>query len=224
MNEEERERLVRDGYDAIADRYLAGVVGSRPHGPSYTRTIEWVHRLIARLPARATVLDVGCGPGLPVTAMLADAGHLVTGVDVSPRQIELARVAVPAAAFIASDVRDLEWSVSLDAVVVLYAISHLPRGEHCDLLRTIRRWLRPGGWLLINLACSGAVSRIEHDFLGYGVDNWTSSWDLATNERVLIEAGFEECERAVAREPMVYGGDDWLWVLARRSRHASILE
>ncbi|MBX9855339.1 MAG: class I SAM-dependent methyltransferase [Gemmatimonadaceae bacterium] len=39
------------------------------------------------LPARARVLDLGCGTGIPITATLLEAGCTVCGVDASPRMI-----------------------------------------------------------------------------------------------------------------------------------------
>jgi len=37
---------------------------------------------------------------------------------------------------------------AFDAVVSIYAIDHLPRERHRELFRRIRRWLRPGGFVL----------------------------------------------------------------------------
>jgi 2-polyprenyl-3-methyl-5-hydroxy-6-metoxy-1,4-benzoquinol methylase len=42
------------------------------------------------------VLDVGCGTG-SLSALLAAAGHRVTGVDLAPRMIEQARAKLAAA-------------------------------------------------------------------------------------------------------------------------------
>jgi trans-aconitate methyltransferase len=58
--------------------------------------------LLERLPSGADLLDLGCGAGLPTTARLAQR-FTVTGVDISPRQIERARINVPDATFINAD-------------------------------------------------------------------------------------------------------------------------
>jgi hypothetical protein len=55
--------------------------------------------LRGHLEQRSSVLDVGCGAGIPLTRMLAETFD-VTGVDISTRQIELARRNVPNARFI----------------------------------------------------------------------------------------------------------------------------
>lgn len=210
-------QLVRAGYDAIADQYLAGVTAARPHGPSYARTVEWTRRLLGRLPQGSTVLDIGCGPGVPVDAAIAEAGHRVVGIDLSPRQIDLASQSVPGATFFVADLRDIGVPEgSVDAIVALYSASHLPREAQGPAVATWTRWLRPGGWLLVNLACSDVASRVEENFLGLGTANWTSSWDLATNERLIRDAGLRVADREVLQEPAVYGSEHWLWTLATR--------
>ncbi|MCX5096466.1 class I SAM-dependent methyltransferase [Streptomyces sp. NBC_00365] len=60
--------------------------------------------------ARGTVLDLGCGSGVPVARALATAGHRVTGVDISEVQIRRAREFVPQAEFIRADATDLDFA------------------------------------------------------------------------------------------------------------------
>ena len=95
-------RVVADGYDAVAERYYAWSDAR----PSATRR-RWLAKALERIPLGADVLDLGCGAGVPMTRALA-AGRQVTGVDISARQIELARAAVPEATFIHADMTALE--------------------------------------------------------------------------------------------------------------------
>ena len=82
-------RIVADGYDAIAERYLAWSA----ERPSPTRS-AWLRRAVDAIPPDTDVLDLGCGAGVPMTRALAE-GRRVTGVDLSARQVELARTNVP---------------------------------------------------------------------------------------------------------------------------------
>ena len=51
----------------------------------------WASRLRTWLPGSPSdVLDLGCGTG-SIAVLLAEAGHRVTGVDLAPRMIQLAR-------------------------------------------------------------------------------------------------------------------------------------
>jgi SAM-dependent methyltransferase len=88
--------VVAQAYDRIAEIYL------RRFGDSAVRQF-WLDQLIARLPAGVRVLDLGCGAGLPVARDLQDRGFVVTGIDGSRRQIELARGNVPGPTFVQAD-------------------------------------------------------------------------------------------------------------------------
>src|SRR5712671_4487660 len=123
--------LVAAGYDVIAAGYLDR------YGSSRVRD-QWLGKLIALLPEKSRVLDLGCGPGVPVARELASCGHKVVGIDGSARQISFARLNVPDAHFIHADVTRVEIApASCDAVAAFYSITHIPRDEHADLLRRI---------------------------------------------------------------------------------------
>jgi SAM-dependent methyltransferase len=48
-----------------------------------------------QLPAHSSVLDLGCGTGLPFGKYIADKNHILRGVDFSENMIELAKKNVP---------------------------------------------------------------------------------------------------------------------------------
>jgi SAM-dependent methyltransferase len=102
--------IVARGYDFVAETYL------EQHGRSQVRD-RWLDELIRRLPPRARVLDLGCGAGVPVALRLTERGFDVLGIDVSIRQIELARINVPAAEFLQADMTGVGFApASFDAI------------------------------------------------------------------------------------------------------------
>lgn len=135
--------IVRQGYDKISYAYRTD------EGENMPSDYEgWLGELTPLLPAGAPVLELGCGCGVPVGRLLAEQ-YKVTGVDISPVQIERARRLVPAAHFLCADMAALEFPAeSFAAVVSFYAIIHLPVEEQPALFANIYRWLRPGGYLL----------------------------------------------------------------------------
>jgi 2-polyprenyl-3-methyl-5-hydroxy-6-metoxy-1,4-benzoquinol methylase len=197
--------LVARGYDAIAERYF------QQYGRSQVRD-RWLEELVALLPRRARVLDLGCGAGIPIARELATRGFGVTGVDSSARQIELARSSVPGAGFIHADMTNVEFATkSFDAVVAFYAITHVPREEHAILLRRIASWLEPGG---IFLASLGAASLPGSTEAWLGTHMFFSHYDAQANERLVRDAGFS-IERAEVIDEEKDDGR-FLWVIARR--------
>ncbi|MEZ4860546.1 MAG: class I SAM-dependent methyltransferase [Caldilineaceae bacterium] len=171
--------LVQQNYDRCAAAYEA----ARRDTAHPELTV-----LIDRLPSPAQVLDIGCGAGVPVAQTLAQH-FVVTGVDISAEQIRRAQNNVPNAQFIHSDIMALDFpAATFDAVVSFYAIFHLPREEHPELLRRIYTWLKPGGYLLATVTQFAEAAYTEDDFFG-GTMYW-SNYGLADYRHILQNLGF----------------------------------
>src|SRR5919109_1173881 len=117
-------RIVERGYDRIAEEY--------PDWASRVRVEErarYTQALLDSLPEGAAVLDLGCATGELLTKRLAER-FAVTGVDISERQIELAKRRVPKATFVRADMTEIRFPPeSFDAVAAFYSLTHLPREE-----------------------------------------------------------------------------------------------
>jgi SAM-dependent methyltransferase len=206
---DERKRTVEAGYDALAVTF--GEWGARVEGDPWARFLD---ELADRLPTGALVLDLGCGNGTKI-ARLADRFE-VTGVDISERQVRLARATVPTASFVQADFTELDAPAgSFDAVTALYSIVHVPREEHPALLGRIRGWLKPGVLFLASLSHVGGPDRVDE---WLGVEMFFSGFDADTNRRLLRDAGFELLADEVVwmREPELDVA--FLWVLGRKLR------
>lgn len=200
--------LVAAGYDEAGDRYTEVALRENQTRDLHTRV------LMDCLAEGSHVLDLGCGAGRPTTGILAEQFR-VTAVDVSPRQIERARHAVPNARFVEGDMSRLEFDdASFDGVVAFYSIIHVPRDRHQALFESIHSWLRPGGTLVASLASTGSEAWTEGDF--YGAPMYWSSYDATTSERMLRRAGFHlDSAELITQE---FDGEDetHLWVVGRR--------
>jgi SAM-dependent methyltransferase len=173
--------LVKAGYNRIADDYLA----SRARSLEQTRLLD---DLAVRLPENASILDAGCGAGVPVTEILS-ARFDVTGVDFSEAQIGLARKNVPNARFICQDMTRLDFpDVTFDSICSFYAIIHVPREEHRPLFVNFHRMLKPGGHALLCLGAENLIDDIEEDFFGERM--YWSHFDSETYRQMLKETGF----------------------------------
>jgi ubiquinone/menaquinone biosynthesis C-methylase UbiE len=179
---EDPKTLVRRGYDLVSRAYRADDAADGDYG-------RWLDLLETRVSTGSSVLDLGCGCGIPVARRLAQR-YAVTGVDFSPVQIERARKLVSGATFICADMTSLEFSdESFGAIICLFALIHLPVAEQPALLRDISRWLRPGGIFLATVGHQ-AWTGLEKDWLGIkGGDMWWSHADSGTYRRWIAEAG-----------------------------------
>lgn len=200
--------IVARGYDAIALRYAEWA------GRIESPLLEWVRDFDARLPDRSNVLELGCGRGVPAARELARR-HQVTGVDISAVQIELARHHVPEASFVHVDAMELDVAAaSVDGVLALHLLGHIPMREQPGLIERIGTWLRPGGHLLATLGADMAGEMVEGDWLGAPM--FFASLDTRAYPVILKSVGFEllRDEVVVQREPG-HGEVAFRWVLAR---------
>ena len=174
-------KTVKEGYNAIADRYLAERTRD-------SEDVRLLNELMERLPADAKVLDAGCGAGIPISRMLRERFQ-VTGVDFSEAQVELARKNVPNAQFLCEDMTKLDFpDNTFDGMVSYYAIIHIPREEHHGLLANFHRMLKPGGFALLCLGAEHLIDDIDEDYLGTRM--YWSHYDTDTYLKMLKECGF----------------------------------
>ncbi len=203
-------KIVADGYDYIAERYEEWANNVRAE-----ERVKYTTALLEKLPEGAEVLELGCGSGMPTTQQLAEK-FVVTGVDISERQVSLARQKVPKAKFIHADMTKLDFPKgSFDAVTAFYSIIHVPRQEQAELLCKIASWLRPGGLLVVSMGAYSNETQFNEDWLG-GLPMYWSNFDSETNQRLVEETGLNilSAQEETADEfgkPITF-----LWVIAQK--------
>jgi SAM-dependent methyltransferase len=128
-------------YDFIADWYATERVG--PTG------VPEVESLIGRLPSGATVLEAGCGNGVPLTKKLLEAGCRVVGVDSSPRMLERFQVNCPGTPFICSPIQSADLDSHIfDAAIAWGVLFHLEHDEQRKAIAKVASALKPEGLFL----------------------------------------------------------------------------
>jgi len=203
--------LVGRGYDAAADEFAAWqrkITGSTQ--------LDRLEELLALLPTRPDVLELGSGAGVLTTRLLAERANLV-GVDISSEQVGRARERVPDAEFILADFTAVDFPPgSFDAVVAFYAMNHVPREELGPLLSRVATWLVPGGLLLSTFGATDLPGwRGPWEGIG-GLDSFFSGYEPPVTLGLVRDAGLEVAhdELETIREPE--GQVTFLWVLARK--------
>ncbi|MEZ0076917.1 class I SAM-dependent methyltransferase [Planotetraspora sp. GP83] len=142
---QEYRALQAEAFNRIGGRYDEAF----PHKDGQIAAGEW---LIKQLQPGARVLDVGCGTGSPTAQQFAAAGCEVTGVDISPVMLDLARTNVPEGTFLELDVLELDGSLgTFDAATAFFALLMLPRADIVAALGRIHSVLAPGGLLSLSM-------------------------------------------------------------------------
>jgi tocopherol O-methyltransferase len=147
---------IREHYD-VASPYYTKLWGQHLHHGYYETNLETkeeaaenlIRLLVKRagLRAGARVLDVGCGVGGSAIWLAENLGCKVTGISISPVQIEMARAAAEnlrnRPVFVIDDANQLTVRGSFDAVWVVEALSHL--SNRAAFFSKATELLVPGG-------------------------------------------------------------------------------
>jgi SAM-dependent methyltransferase len=150
----------RASYDTVAADYsamLRDALDRLPHAraalSSFASQVE------------GAVVDAGCGPG-HVTRYLSTLGVDVSGVDLSPGMIDIARTEHPSLRFAVGSMTALDIADgSLGGVVAWWSTVHLPDSAAVLAFAEFRRVLRAGGLLLLGFH-AGDSARLKTT--GYG--------------------------------------------------------
>lgn len=172
-----------------------------PHKDGQVEAVEW---LLPRLPSGARVLDAGCGTGVPTARRLAAAGCRVSGIDISPVMIDLARGNVPDADFQVGDILDVEIDPGFfDAATAFFSLLMLRRPDIGPALGVLHEALAPDGYLLLGMV-EADLDDTPVPFIGHTVR--VSGYPMDTLADLVTDAGFAVCERTSARyEPATDG-------------------
>lgn len=108
----------------------------------------YLDKVIAHLPPRAAILDLGCGFGEPIGQYLLDNGLQVTGVDAASNMLEIAKTRCPNIKFILSDMRNLNLGEKFACIIAWHSYFHLPPNDQRTMFNTFVAHLKSGGLLL----------------------------------------------------------------------------
>ncbi|MFE0191032.1 class I SAM-dependent DNA methyltransferase [Streptomyces sp. NPDC058989] len=163
MDEPEFLTDTRTFYDTIAGDYAE-------HFRDPMATRHWDRAVLAafadtvRAEEAGPVADLGCGPGW-ISAHLDALGLAVSGVDLSPEMVALARRAYPGLRFDVGSMLDLDLpDGSLGGIVAWYSIIHTPLERLPELFAEFHRMLAPGGHLLLAFQAGDEPLHLERPF------------------------------------------------------------
>jgi SAM-dependent methyltransferase len=169
------------------------------------REVEGLLSLIRRFrPTSRTVLDLGCGVGRHAGALSA-IGFSVTGVDLSPAMLAVARRRNPTCRFVTGDFRSIRLRAAFDVAIIMWTtFNYLGSNEDIDAFsETVSANLANDGLLIVDVANYAAQSRdayerqhanthhvlrlqiVKHVYRGYNVGLYSYRIrDLLTGESV----------------------------------------
>lgn len=171
------EEIVEHGYDEIAEAYLKS---------KNEDTLIFAKKLEEQLKPGSKILDAGCGPGIPIAKYLSK-NFQVYGIDISAKQIELAKKLVPDVEFKKADMLDPGFeNETFDGIICLYALIHVDRIKHLEILKRFYNLLKIPGYLLVCMQLEDWEG--EEEYLGTKM--FWSGYGQKQNIELLKKSGF----------------------------------
>ena len=163
-----------NGYESIAEHFMRARNASI--GPQIVR--KWARRLRPGV----SILDVGCGYGIPISQTLLQDGFELYGIDASPTLVSCFRKQFPNTTVECNCVEDsLFFSRTFDAVIAWGLMFILPVESQRILIEKAARALNSGG------------------HFAFTATKEPGTWTDNLTERESISLGAEEYERELIK-------------------------
>lgn len=131
-----------NGWEAASEEFLENRKRSRIG-------VATVQAWARSLPEGASILDLGCGSGVPIAEALMDAGFAVYGVDVSPSLVAAFRKRFPRAPVACEAVEESPFfDRTFEGAVAWGLMFLLPAKTQRELIHRVAGALGPGGRFL----------------------------------------------------------------------------
>lgn len=166
-----------DEYDLIAAWYVAA------RSPEVG--IADLAALARALPSRSSILDLGCGDGVPISRFLLRERFDVEGLDSSPAMIARYRDNFPGVPARCERVQEADFPAeTFEAVVAWGVLFHLPEADQKAVIRKVAGWLKPGGRLLftsgeVGAATEGEMNGVLFPYVSLGVRGYRDAIESA---------------------------------------------
>ncbi len=187
---------LKASYDAVAEEYVARIFDELQHKP-LDRELLW--RFAKSVSPQSTICDLGCGPG-QIARYLSEQGAQVTGIDLSPQMIALAKQLNPTISFQIGNMLKLNFAnESLGGIAALYSLIHIPPAEVVAALQECNRVLTSNGKLLLSFHVGEEIRHLD-EWWGKAVSVDFYFFQVNEMKRYLCAAGFE-IEEIIERPP-----------------------
>lgn len=191
----------REIYDSLALEYAY----RRDHVGEFSESAEYLGNSLLKHvqdPSKATVLEVGSGPG-QILSFFENSGCRTVGVELSSEMCKLASQESPKSLIVNENIEDIEFYDEQFDLIYMGAIIHLfPVQDEETIMKKVWRWLKPDGHIFVNTTCHD-VSREGYYYKeDYNIQKkrFRRYWREDDFEEFIRKTGFDIIERLYTDE------------------------
>ncbi len=177
-----------NGYESIAPIFIKGR-GQAVNGIGTSSLRNWVKIL----PANATVLELGCGTGIPVSKILIEAGMTVYAIDASPTMVKTFKQNFPDAPVVCEAAEDSSFfNRKFDVIVAWGLLFLLTKEAQETVIKKTANALENGGRFLFTAPYAKIYwkdAMTEQDSISLGGERYK---ELLTTSGLSLIAEFED--------------------------------
>ena len=217
MNSYEKRENVKKDYDLIAEQY------SNEFGVELEDK-DLIEKFQSQLKLGARVVDLGGGPG-QVTKFLIDNGYSAVCYDFSKEMMKNALRLYPGLPYILDDIVNVKKHFSndtIDGIVALYSLFHIPKEELKKLFSNINSILKDNGIFLLSFQLGNEEKLVDEPYLKENGKNVLYMNYIAKEEvyslleDVNFEIVFEQEKREVGENVLGEDGNDAIYIIAKK--------
>lgn len=122
------------------------------HRRLHSKHNEMFKEFCKSMPEGASILDLGCGTGIPITKKLVNLGFKVTALDLSGKMIKQVRKNVPGVKrYVKSSMTEMDFKNAYDGIVSSFSMLCLDKYNFGIASKKIVDALKPEGYFLLFL-------------------------------------------------------------------------
>lgn len=159
----------------------------------YDETYDFICNTIVK--ANAKILDIGCGPGNITKYLLSKRPDFnISGIDIAPNMIALAKKNNPTATFSVMDSRQInKLQTKYDGIICGFCLPYLSQGDSYKLIFDVKNLLNGNGLLYLSFV-EGDPDKSDFQVGSSGDRVYFYYHNLKELKMKLIDAGLESIE------------------------------
>lgn len=108
---------------------------------------EYLNLIVDSIPAGGSILDLGCGTGMPISDFFIQKKYKVMGIDGSEKMIALCKKRFPKEHWICVDMREMKLHEQFDAIIAWNSFFHIPQEDQRRLFPIFETHVESNGIL-----------------------------------------------------------------------------